>query len=265
MTENNRKSTSDYWEENWSKADSRKEVYGARNLPAERLYGRLGEVIGGVLPATIGKGSRFLELGCGGSRYMPFFAKRFGWNVTGLDYTQRGCESAVDILKSEDVQADVVFGDMFDPPEGLLSTFDVVGSFGLVEHFDNTSSCVASCARYLRSGGVLVTMIPNMAGLYGSLFKLVDRRAFDLHVPLTPTQLEAAHKAAGLTVKCCVPLLGMIGIFDPGRREPRPLVRFMRRVGFAGSTAYFWLEDRGLGIPSNAFTSPYILCVATAP
>ena len=105
-------------------------------------------------------------------------------------------------------------------------------------------------------------MVPNMAGLYGSLYKVFDRSVYDMHVPLTARDLENAHRAAGLDVSDCEYLLGFVGVFDPGRRESSLLKRSVRRFAFQVSRLYFGLERNGFGIPPNGFTSPYVLCTA---
>jgi cyclopropane fatty-acyl-phospholipid synthase-like methyltransferase len=262
MPNNGRKSTLGYWESNWEKADLTGSAYGGRNRPAERLnavlHTKLSKSFEG-LPTTQ---STLLELGCGGSRFLPYLAKAFGFRIAGLDYSSTGCESARLLLDSEKIDGTIVQGDLFDPPSALIGQFDVVASFGLVEHFEDTAACLSACAMFLKPGGRIVTMVPNMAGLYGKLYRLYDRKIFDIHVPLRPKDLAIAHARAGLSVDACEPLLGLGGVFDPGRVETSLVWRSFRRAGFLVSSGYFALEARGIGIPPNAFTSPYILCTA---
>ena len=89
-----------------------------------------------VLPR--GHNVRLLEVGCARSRWLPYFAAEHGYEVTGLDYSTMGCEQARQILAAAGVEGRIVEGDLFSPPEDLLEAFDVVISFGLVEHFDDT-------------------------------------------------------------------------------------------------------------------------------
>ena len=42
----------------------------------------------------LGPGSRMIEVGCGGSIWLPYFAREQGFEVTGLDYTEQGCAAA---------------------------------------------------------------------------------------------------------------------------------------------------------------------------
>src|SRR5579863_9871167 len=78
---------------------------------------------------------RLLEIGCGGSRWLPYFARQFGFEVWGIDYSSTGCQKASAILASTRVPGTVLERDAFAPNEDLLEEFDVVVSLGLVEHF----------------------------------------------------------------------------------------------------------------------------------
>jgi SAM-dependent methyltransferase len=61
------------------------------------------------------------------------------------------------VLDAAGVPGEIVCADLFAPPPHLLAQFDVVVSFGVVEHFDDTAACVAACARLVKPGGLMVT------------------------------------------------------------------------------------------------------------
>jgi 2-polyprenyl-3-methyl-5-hydroxy-6-metoxy-1,4-benzoquinol methylase len=149
------------------------------------------------------KGGKLLEIGCGGSRYLPYFSKEFGLNVSGLDYSSEGCASASRVLTREGISGQIICADFFDPPQSLYEKFDVVVSFGVVEHFADTKACLAAIARFVKSGGLVLTFIPNMVGLVGQLQKIIDRKVFEKHVPLDKESLQQAHKQAKLVIENC--------------------------------------------------------------
>lgn len=262
MADEGRKSTLGYWESNWGRADVSKSAYLGRNTPAQHFQSVMHSKVTKFLGNLEKPDTKFLELGCGGSHFLPYFAKTFGFQIAGIDYSEAGCESAESVLKAEDVAGEIVRGDLFNPPAHMVEAFDVVGSFGLVEHFDDTTACLKACARFVKPNGKMITMVPNMAGLYGRLYKIFDRSVFDMHVPLTARDLAEAHRSAGLDVEACEHLLGFVGVFDPGRRESNFLKQALRRSFFQLSRVYFGLEAKHIGIPPNRFTSPYILCTA---
>lgn len=94
-----------------------------------------------------------LEVGCGGSRWLPFFANH-GFRVTGIDYSALGCEQARAILDREHISGDIYERDAFGANSDLVGGFDVVVSFGVVEHFRDTTEPVRAFARYLKTSRI---------------------------------------------------------------------------------------------------------------
>ncbi|WP_437955891.1 methyltransferase domain-containing protein [Sorangium sp. So ce119] len=209
------------------------------------------------------KGQRLLEVGCGRSAWLPYLAREFGFQISGLDYTEIGCEQEREILARAGIPGEVVCADLFDPPERLVGAFDVVVSNGVVEHFEDTAGCLRACARYLRPGGRIITEIPNMCGLVGWVTKLTDRANYDVHVPLDREALVRAHRDAGFNVLWSEYVLPIdVSLFGVGSIGPRWL-----RVPAVGAASVVcnvvWaLDARGLVPAPNPVTSPYIFCVA---
>src|SRR6267143_783637 len=56
---------------------------------------------------------RLLEIGCAKSAWLPYFAKEFGFSVSGLDYSPIGCEMARKVLQANEIVAEVVCADLF--------------------------------------------------------------------------------------------------------------------------------------------------------
>ena len=94
--------------------------------------------------------------------------------MSGLDYSDIGCQKSRAILRNEGVEGQIFHGDMFDPPAHLKGKFDVVFSNGLVEHFEDTKKAVSACASFLKPGGMMVTLIPNLSGMLGPLQQILD-------------------------------------------------------------------------------------------
>ena len=211
-------------------------------------------------------GSALLEIGAAHSRWLPYFHQQFGFSVTGLDYSEIGCDGARAVLERAGIQGDVVCADLFDPPAELCGEFDVVASFGVVEHFDNTEQCIAACSRYLRRGGRIITTIPNMRGGLGLLQWLVDREIYELHKPLSVKELAAAHKNAGLEVVHSGFFLSANWRAVACRQSATGRSNKFFRHGLSAVTKLMWQTERmGIGLPPNSFTSPYSYCVAVKP
>jgi len=100
----------------------------------------------------------FLEIGCFPGRFLYYFAKEFGYRVSGLDFVAE-TEEITGWLSELGVNAQVVVADFFHfQPE---RTYDVVASFGFVEHFPNWEEVLERHLALLNPGGTLVIEFPN--------------------------------------------------------------------------------------------------------
>lgn len=141
-----------------------------------------------------------LEIGCGNSVFMTYFAEEFGFKVSGLDYSQLGCEQSKQILKRDGIEGDIYLGDAFAPPADLLNKYDVVCSFGVAEHFSDTAKALEAFSKFVKPGGILITSVPNLAGVTGFLQKNMNKPVYDIHVPMDKPYLENAITKAGLNL-----------------------------------------------------------------
>jgi SAM-dependent methyltransferase len=150
------------------------------------------------LPRT--PGTRILEMGCGGSKWLPYFHKTFGYEVAGVDYTEIGCAHAVRNLERAGGRGTIVCKDFNELGEEFRSAYDVVMSLGVVEHFAHPETVLRTFAGCLREGGWMITYIPNLNGVMGALLKRIDRRLYDTHHVFDLEALRGFHRKAGLEV-----------------------------------------------------------------
>jgi len=211
---------------------------------------------------------RLIEVGCARSRFLPYFVRAFGFAVTGVDYSPTGCRMAEQVLARERVNGVILESDLFTPPDELLERFDVLVSFGLVEHFTDTAGCVKALARFLRPGGLMITNIPNLLGAVGGFQLMVDDEIFRTHVLLSPEDLKIAHEAAGLNVVSCRYFLAAhFGVVNTDSlTQGRPASRLLAVAAKAVLSLPVWiLEPIVPWIRPNRLTSPYIHCLAKKP
>jgi len=210
-----------------------------------------------------GNGRKLMELGCGGSAYLPFFAKRYGFEVHGIDYSAHGCELARSVCKAESVDVTVYCADLFNPPDDLTGKFDVVVSFGVIEHFTDTCQTISACKRYLKSGGLLLTVIPNMGGMVGSLTRLFARKIYDAHQVISPKELSISCVHAGLSVQQSgYFMFSNFGVLNFGEKSgvlSLSILAIMKSI-----TLVFWILETRFGpFSPRRLGSPYVICVAT--
>lgn len=207
-----------------------------------------------------------IELGCGRSVWLPFFATSFGFEVAGLDYSEAGCEQARVLLARDRVDGNIRHGDIFNPPPDMLGRYDLVISFGLVEHFSDTADCLRHCAAFARPGGMIVTMIPNMFGITGLLTRLINRPVFDIHVAMDATMLQTAHAAAGLHVLDTRYLMPInLNVVYPPASFPNVAKEVINHLFSWISKSVWLLDSRVLSVRAVPSFSPYLICVAKKP
>lgn len=259
-----------FWDELWDEL-ALPEAVDPRSTRLGNLFNRrVDALIRRILANMSTEGLSLLEVGCGRSAWLAYFHREFGFDVSGLDYSDIGCDQARLILANAGVPGDIVRGDLFSPPEHLLESFDVVWSFGVVEHFVPTSTCVRACGALLKSGGTMITVVPNLTGVPGALQRMLSRSIYDVHVPLRAEQLALAHREAGLSlVECGYFLSSGFGVLRPGADNPPPLSQRIKGRGLrlleGGSVATWWLEDRTRQLPATRRFAPFIVCIAEKP
>jgi 2-polyprenyl-3-methyl-5-hydroxy-6-metoxy-1,4-benzoquinol methylase len=258
----------EFWNSLWqSKSKVTREIGEPRLLHWEIQHAEFFDRAFAAVGPTAGK--EILEIGAGDSGWLAYFSKRWGLRVTGLDYSPVGCDRASELLQRAGVQGEIVLGDMFDPPASLRDRFDIILTIGVVEHYKDTAGTVRAISACLKPGGVMVTTVPNIPGLVGDLFRILNKPVFDIHEPLDEQRLRAAHETAGLetldagnfmSLNLGVPnLAGLPSGF--GTLLKKPIVAGLIVL----SRMVWWLEERIGRFPVHRYFSPYVYVVARKP
>jgi 2-polyprenyl-3-methyl-5-hydroxy-6-metoxy-1,4-benzoquinol methylase len=252
-----------YWDETWQSVETPKLVdLSDRKL---RNHGNIGfhNFFADVLCRAQVQGGALVEIGCAQSKWLPYFSKVHGLAVTGLDYSQIGCERARALLQRAKCQGQIIQADMFNPPDALRSQFDLVLSMGLVEHFNDTVSAIRACAALAKPGGIIITLIPNLSGIMGFAQRWLDRSVYDKHVPLCREALQSSHEKCGLSILRSEYLLSAnLAVINHPNLRPRIINRTIRTFLVAATGGIWALERMRLPIPPSRFLSPYVACVA---
>jgi len=231
---------------------------GLRNYAYRHLHQIFTTALAGENPA----GKKLIEIGCGGSRWLAYFHRTHDCHISGIDYSPQGCAATQNLLDRMGIAGNIMQGDLFNPPTDQLNIFDFVFSNGLVEHFADTAMAVAACAAFLKPGGLMITLVPNMTGPLGWLQKFCDRPLYEKHVPLSCEPLAQAHAAAGLEViSSRYVLLAHLGVIQFGALERLFGSRPLQVIKIALS-APIWALGPSLGLRPNPYTSPFMMCIA---
>jgi 2-polyprenyl-3-methyl-5-hydroxy-6-metoxy-1,4-benzoquinol methylase len=256
-----------YWNNSWASGEIPEAVDPSdmrlRNYPNRRFHQWFLK----LFQKTNVPSRRLLEVGCAKSAWLPYFAKEFGFTVCGLDYSPNGCRMAERVLQVNGIEAEVICADLFSPPDHMLGAFDVVVSFGVVEHFDDTAACLRAVSSFLKPGGLLITNIPNMVGWIGAIQKTVNKPVYDIHQLIDPSRLREAHKDAGLEVlECDYFLYTSFGVNNLIGISTATAAGFTKKVVLgllARLSMLIWAIEEKIGdFRPRQFASPYINCIA---
>jgi 2-polyprenyl-3-methyl-5-hydroxy-6-metoxy-1,4-benzoquinol methylase len=134
----------------------------------------------------------FMEIGCGSSGWLPYFAKKYNLLVSGLDYSEIGCRLAEENLKMQNIRYDeIICKDIFEPNCTNGKKYDIVISFGMIEHFNNTEDVIRILKSMVNPNGILITIVPNINGLGKWIPKAFVREIYDMHKVFTRISLLA--------------------------------------------------------------------------
>ena len=192
-----------------------------------------------------------LELGCFPGRFLAIFGE-LGFEVNGIDLTPRVAHDLPEWLKAQGWRVGKVLqGDVWTFP--FSETYDVVCSFGLIEHFTEWQELLRRHAALVSPGGLLLVSTPNFTGS----LQLLLRRWLD-PVNLGKHNLDAmeTNRWAAVIEPLGFDILthGPFGRFDfwvaPQKRSV--LQRVVLRLMMRSKGAF------GALLPSHTAFSPYL-------
>lgn len=266
----NSKAGKQYWDDTWSAREIPKAVDPREVRWDNYVNRRFHEYFCKAFWGIETRGMKLLEIGCARSEWLPYFAREFGFKVYGLDYSEIGCQQARQVLAKAAVEGEVICSDFWSPMESMLETFDVVVSFGVAEHFEDTSACIKAFSRFLKPNGIMVTIIPNMIGLIGLMQKLLNRPVFDRHMLLSREMLWKAHEVSGLEVLgcsyfvlCYFGILNLNGIQTNSIKFSLKNVSIKLLVGFSIVICFF--DSKLSFLKENRLLFSYINCKSIKP
>ena len=252
-----------YWDQLWTDQSLPRAVDPRMEGPHNYAVRRWHEIFCQALPISDAGDRRLLEIGCARSAWLPYSANEFGFEVSGLDYSETGCQQARQILYNEGVEGEVILANFFSPPHYMLETFDVVVSFGVVEHFEDTARVLDAFSSFLRPGGLIVTIVPNMLGVVGFVQRVIDRSVYEMHVPLDRDSLAEAHQSSAFeVVSCNYFLFANPGVINIENWRSAPFYKIATRVQSLISRLMWICEEAMRSSKPGRQTSSYVICIA---
>jgi|ERR1035437_326794 SAM-dependent methyltransferase len=131
--------------------------------------------------SAAGGSGRSIELGGFPGTFSVYLKKYCEMDVTLLDYIvdQGIVEKLFEVngMKSGDIT--IIEADVFsyEPQEH----YDLVCSFGFIEHFTDLEQVLCAHLKFMRPGGILLMTLPNFRGVNGLIQKIFDPATLALH------------------------------------------------------------------------------------
>ena len=125
-----------------------------------------------------------LEIGSAPGHNLLRLKETFGYQPYGVEYTATGARMNRQLFAQHGLDpAQVIVADAFSPDflAQHRGTFDVVTSFGFVEHFDDVRTVIERQLDLLKEGGWLVVQIPRLVGLNYLIARCLNRETLQMH------------------------------------------------------------------------------------
>jgi len=201
------------------------------------------------------KAESAIELGGFPGYYSIYFKKHLNLDTTLFDYFISK-DIVNELLAANDLKEDdirIIEEDLFSYQP--VRQYDIVSSFGLIEHFGDTRDIISRHVEFLKPGGVLFITLPNFRSVNGWVQKTFDRCNYDKHNihSMDPQFLATIASQLGLKeIKSYY--YGGFSIWLENRKQHSPAIRtFIKALWYAGKipTKIFRFESKLL--------SPYII------
>lgn len=245
---------------NDQEADLLREPY----LPNERFMQdqrvmQLFSEYGGLTHAS----PQVLEIGCGRSPWLPHLARTAGCRPAGIDLEPYAAQLARANLAGAGVEGDIYCRDAFDlqSNKSLWGRFDLAYSLGVIEHLPDVSDKIKILARYVKPGGRVITLVPNMQGMNWILQRMGSLHVLQAHVVYTADSLRLAHEQAGLKTIAAGYLGFVNGFLSSSIGESR--MRKAAHYGFCRALAICGAVWMRAGLPTTEWplVAPFVFYV----
>lgn len=207
---------------------------------------------------------KIIEVGCAPGHKLVDFARRYGYKPYGVEYTAAGVHASRETFTQHHFPTqNIFFNDFFDAHFQRTHdrAFDVVMSFGFIEHFNDPRSVIIAHLALLKPGGLLLIMIPNLRGIYYALLRLLapDRLAIhNLAIMDKHIFKKLFQELDTQELFCDYYGLLNLGLLQARGSWRQALLKMLWRMQFLCNPFLSFVRHP---IFENALTSPYLLYI----
>lgn len=163
----NELTTKDYWQQTGVLASQN------RGIPAS--FAKLFKTI---LKKNEHEEGVALEIGCAPGTFLAYICKEFGYKPEGVDYAKGAAEITKKTLRDSGLTESTIYEEDFFKWKPNKK-YDLVSSFGLIEHFHDVSPIVEKHVSLLKSGGILILEVPSFGNGQYFLHNWLDKSNVD--------------------------------------------------------------------------------------
>ena len=116
--------------------------------------------------APLSSGESVIEIGCAPARWLVWYGRTFGAEVSGLEYSAKGAALSRANLAAAGIAPEIEQADFFDS-ELAAPQKDLVLSLGFIEHFDDLERAFQRHLDFSAPGGRVAIGVPNFRGFTG--------------------------------------------------------------------------------------------------
>jgi len=142
--------------------------------------GAVIEFLKNNLEIVSGKSS--IEVGSFPGNFIPVIGRK-GYLVNGIDYNERNATDLPNWLMQQNLEVGKFWtADFLDFIKNPPQQYDLVCSFGFIEHFKNFEEIIVSHAKLVAPGGKLIITTPNFRGLLQRIPRMIfDKKNLNKH------------------------------------------------------------------------------------
>jgi len=249
--DSNRLSTKDHWNKVWQNQGVK-----VRFNPYLPSFADFHNLFRRNLPS--GENLTFLEIGAYPGKYLWYFNKYFGYQVSGLEYVEELCQPMKKKLQDiAGINANIINADFFNYSSDISHPlWDIVASFGFIEHFKDTQDVIKKHLSLVKTGGYLILTIPNHNKIYSEILKIISYEKYVIHNLMT--YQDILHSLEGIDD---IEIMegGYYGKLGFGHTDLYTYMKYkFKYVYFILRSPFFVMEMISRLLPNSSIASPYI-------
>lgn len=198
-----------------------------------------------------------LEIGSIPGEFLVYFHNEFGYRPNGIDFSDNTHIFHQTMKKNGITDYTFQKGDFFK--YNFTKQYDLVTSFGFIEHFDDVADVLRRHAALVKPGGTLVITLPNFRFLQHIYHYYFDKENLDIHNlrAMRLGYLKRQLHSLGLQKK----FAGYYGNLSVWRQDTELDLKSLRRV----NAIHRWVAQHGHKMPTTRAYSPYIVLIYRKP